>query len=161
MAELKTKLWLDDFRFPPSDEWEWVKTFDEFVEVAPTQEWEHMSLDHDLDDFAIYSSRDSQTWDDWLHGYYVGGKNGMDVTRWIVENECWPTKSIAIHTDVTDRREAMAELIDSHGPFESFDWYERDQASGMTYAVRGYIFYASEENISESSETGSTRRKLP
>lgn len=157
----KKKLWLDDFRYPPSDEWVWVKNYDEFVEVAPTQEWEHISLDHDLDDWAVNYSHDSREWDAWLHGGFVGGRNGYDVTKWIVENEAWPTETIAIHTDVPDRREAMAELIRLFGPFENMDWYERTKDDGMVYSVGGYIFYAGEEEREESGTSRRTRRELP
>lgn len=157
---LKTKLWLDDFRDPPSDEWVWVKNYDEFVKVAPTQKWEHISLDHDLDDWGSAYSFNTNEWDTWVRGGFVGGKNGFDVTKWIVENKAWSSKTIAIHTDVPDRREAMADLIRLFGPYDDFDWYERTKESGMNYPVKGYIFYANLEE-SETSEEVDTRRELP
>lgn len=138
----KTKLWLDDFRYPPNDEWVWVKNYDEFVEVAPTQSWEHISLDHDLDDWGVLYERDTRTWEQWLSGAFVGGKTGFNVTEWMVDNGIWPTKSLAIHTDYPAGRERMASLISQNGPFDDYYWYERTKESGMVYPVSGYIFFS-------------------
>ena len=42
------KLWLDDLRDPQDDEWTWVKTAFEALDLLDTGKVEEVSLDHDL-----------------------------------------------------------------------------------------------------------------
>ena len=44
------KLWLDDERRPPSDEWDWARTFLSAIELILTHRviYDEFSLDHDL-----------------------------------------------------------------------------------------------------------------
>lgn len=47
------KIWLDDWRAPPSDEWTWVKTFREAIDtIDANPDWEAISLDYVLNDFT-------------------------------------------------------------------------------------------------------------
>lgn len=42
------KLWVDDIRLPPNDEWTWVKTSSDAIQEICTGEYRLVSLDHDL-----------------------------------------------------------------------------------------------------------------
>jgi hypothetical protein len=44
------KLWLDDLRSPPSEDWTWVKSAAEAIAVLKGGLVEEVSLDHDLGD---------------------------------------------------------------------------------------------------------------
>lgn len=62
------KVWLDDRRSPRGDDWTWVTTPDEVIELLRSGQVEEMSLDHDL---GIDVGQDEKT--------------GYDVLAWLEE----------------------------------------------------------------------------
>lgn len=69
------KLWVDDMRQPPNEDWRWVTTSDDAINALKDNCCSAISLDHDL--------------------------GGPDTTRavvtWIVTEGHWP-KDIYVHT---------------------------------------------------------------
>lgn len=47
---MKTKLWIDDIRTPPTGEWIWAKNYDDAIAQIFTGNFVRVSLDHDLGD---------------------------------------------------------------------------------------------------------------
>ena len=130
-----SKLWLDDYRSPPSLGWVRANDFNEVTAFMLEQEWDHISLDHDLEMaypsgmFGSYSYYDIEK-SDWY-------KSGHDVTKWMVENDVWPRRTLGLHTDYSTGRANMAKLIEEHGPFTHKVWYRRDG----NYPTFGWVYY--------------------
>jgi hypothetical protein len=137
------KLWLDDFRSPPWNNWDhWAKDYQQVTHYLVANDYEHVSLDHDLCDFPSMGTYgyNSPNW-------WVGELTGLHVVEFMVEQNIWPTKTVSIHTDYSEGRERMADLISSYGPFSNMEWYTRTNCKNK---VEGYIFYASEDDKAES-----------
>lgn len=89
------RLWIDDERLPPpGDDWVWVKTSQDAIDLLssltwPEGHWDEFSFDHDL----------GYNWEDG-HPQLDGGVPD-DTTRrimlWMIENDVWPQK-IVVHS---------------------------------------------------------------
>lgn len=94
------KLWIDDLRTPPSDDWVWVKTSQEALDtlsdaLGASVSLERISFDHDL--------------------------GGDDTTRrvalWLVENHVlWDDAIVTVHSMNPIGVEWLTGLIDMYGP---------------------------------------------
>lgn len=85
--ENKIKLYLDDIRTPLDKEWEVVRTFEEFVkhiQQVGLENYDVISLDHDLGDSAIkeYILNGSPNYT--LDYDNILEKTGMDCARFLV-----------------------------------------------------------------------------
>lgn len=97
------KLWLDDVREAPPG---WVHAYSVNSAIDQVEHhWDrgeqltHVSLDHDLGDFA------------------EDGGDAPKFLDWIVENEVWPTHYIAVHSQNPVGRDNMLRTIDHYGPY--------------------------------------------
>lgn len=103
------KVWHDDNRYPPSDEWEWAKTNAEAIALLETGEVTFISLDMDLGarpgiDFNYgretggeYRGEKHRSVD-WLRNMNDDpGENGVDLVKWMVENKQIPAR-VVVHT---------------------------------------------------------------
>jgi hypothetical protein len=71
------KLWLDDVREPPGEDWTWVKTVPEAKEILGSQEVSEASLDHDLGEDE---------------------PEGRTLVLWMAENDVWPSQEPVVHS---------------------------------------------------------------
>lgn len=125
--------WLDDMRTAP-DNWDWAETYNSAVAKLSQKDYRHGSLDHDLFEYWGYDS--AYYWKS-----YGNERTGLDVLEYIIDNDRWPSQSLSIHTDVTHKREEMADLIEWYGPYSNRAWYERFDCPNP---VKGYIFWNDE-----------------
>lgn len=135
------KIWLDDMR-PAPEGYHWVKNYDEAIAAWNKYGTPDIaSLDHDL----------------WGWTAYVPGVkeySGYDFTRWLCgdnpadeDSGRWPHIQLSIHTDRTDGRENMAQLIEAYGPYDKRETYERTYPNwqvggymGSKVNVYGYVY---------------------
>ena len=95
---MSIKLWLDDVR-PTPDGWLGVRSVHEAIEVLSTTRVEFASLDHDLGEFAS-----------------LGG-NGVALTDWMAEHDCWPASGISVHSANPVGAQIMLATVDRYGPY--------------------------------------------
>lgn len=91
-------LWLDDARYPPTKQWNWVKTAAEAIEALKAKDVLFASLDHDL-------GPEHYPWSpnyDWIATRRTAG---WEVTRWLEEqyyrhddDSCVPPEGIRVHS---------------------------------------------------------------
>jgi hypothetical protein len=95
------KLWVDDLRYPPDDQWTWVKTSDSAVALLRlTGTCEVMSLDHDL------GEEDTP----------------RPVVLWLCEHpERWPTEVRVHSSNPGGPRLAGEHMIERYKPGEASD----------------------------------------
>lgn len=127
------KLWVDDTRIPPEG-WIWAKNYDQAVDMW-LPEIVDASLDHDLgfeitDDMMV----------DWHQtnipmqiGYNDLSKTGYDLVLWIVDNDAWPSNSLAIHSMNPVGAANMAGVVERYGPYT-----HREKCS---YEDNGFVLY--------------------
>lgn len=92
-------LWLDDLR-PAPHGWVWVKSVNEAIEAvlcASGRSITHMSLDHDLGEYA-----------------HDGG-DGAIFTDWLAEHGHWPA-GIRVHSANPVGVAAMLSTVDRYSP---------------------------------------------
>lgn len=103
-------LWLDDERTPPKTsgrQWVWAKNYHEAVDVFENYDVAFASLDHDLATEHYYAYLKSKTietpWGLAVPKYEFREASGMEVLKWIKENNKWPVCGVRIHThnDIT------------------------------------------------------------
>jgi NAD+-processing family protein with receiver domain len=129
---LVIKLWLDDVRPPPNKSWIWAETVKEAIDVMRMaslvdEEVAYASLDHDLGAVSIGVDPDDVMY---LAGDSRDG-SGYDFVKWMVENNCWPTGQIVVHSWNSAGARRMCNLIDEHGPYAEKTQY-------IPYDVRTY-----------------------
>ncbi len=91
------KLWLDDVRTPPTEDWVWVKTVPEarkVIEDHLPETVEVASLDNDLGE---------------------GLEEGRRLVYWMAENEIWPDV-VMIHSANPVASEYMQGMIARYKP---------------------------------------------
>jgi hypothetical protein len=69
--------------------------------VLATGGVEFASLDHDLGDFVSH------------------GGNGVALTDWMAENDCWPRDGISIHSSNPVGVRTMLATVDRYGPYHA------------------------------------------
>ena len=99
------KLWHDDIRSPPDDSWLWARTNEEAIKILQENDIELASLDHDLG----LESLDPYAKDAWLLKGQ-GEKTGVDLVKWMVENNRVPPEVI-IHSWNTPGAHRMASIL--------------------------------------------------
>lgn len=98
--KMKIKMWLDDIRDPVkfgAIGFDWVKTYDEAIELLKTGEVVVASLDHDLSIDATL-------------GYWEHELTGYDVVCWMEKNDVWP-EEVVVHSLNPVGRERMLAVI--------------------------------------------------
>ncbi len=78
------KLWVDDVRTPPSEEWDWALNFHFAIMYLETFDYEEVSLDHDLASF--YGTREM---------------TGRDILNWLIAriySEGHTPKVVKVHS---------------------------------------------------------------
>jgi hypothetical protein len=88
-----TKLWLDDVRRPPSEEWTLAKSVEEAIEILATKWVAEASLDNDLHPFQ---------------------RDGLEVIEWMQDHGVWP-HLIRVHTDNRFASTKMCNLLERSG----------------------------------------------
>lgn len=81
-----SKLFLDDVRTPWDSSWETVRSAKEAIAALKANDYEEVSLDHDLESIH-YTDFDT-----------VHEETGFTVLNWMAENNKWPSKVLIIHT---------------------------------------------------------------
>lgn len=102
--ENKIYLYLDDVRIPKADNWEIVRNYDEFVahiKLKGLENYEVISLDHDLGDGAMteYYTNVKPNYE--LDYNRIPEKTGMDCARFLVAeamNKNIPLPTIYVHS---------------------------------------------------------------
>ena len=102
----ETNLWLDDVRpCPFVGNWRVAKNYAEAVDILQKYEVIRCSLDHDLA-WEHYDGTVGQN-------QYVE-KTGLDVVRWMAENNSWPATAPIVHSHNPVGARRMADLISDH-----------------------------------------------
>jgi hypothetical protein len=84
------KLWLDDLRPPPDEDWVWVKSVDDAISWMLTKTVTHASLDNDLGEDK---------------------PEGRKLVLWMAEYDTWPQESILVHLANPVAADYMAGMI--------------------------------------------------
>lgn len=93
-AEVTSKrLWLDDVRRPPSEDWVWAKSVAEAIEILETGTVAEASLDNDLWPFE---------------------NDGVEVVEWMIDREVFP-RLVRVHTDNRQASTRMCGLLERCG----------------------------------------------
>lgn len=103
------KVWHDDNRYPPADEWEWAKDNATAMHLLTNYDVQVISIDMDLGavegkDFnygrELGPCYRGEPWREvcWLRNMNNDpGENGLDLAKWMVDNRLIPPR-IVIHT---------------------------------------------------------------
>jgi hypothetical protein len=87
MKKEKMRLYLDDLRTPTADDWQVVRSYDEFIahiRMNGLESYEVISLDHDLGDTAR-SEYYNNVRDNYKIDYSnITEKTGLDCAKWLV-----------------------------------------------------------------------------
>ncbi len=87
MRNENINLYLDDLRTPTEEGWEVVRNYDEFVKhinLHGLENYELISLDHDLGDSAMKEYFNNVSPNYTLDYSHITEKTGMDCARWLV-----------------------------------------------------------------------------
>ena len=87
------RLWLDDVRRPPNDQWIWVKSVDEAIQILEAGNVFEASLDNDLHPFE---------------------HDGLEVVEWMIEKRVFP-RFVRVHTDNRFASTKMCGLLERCG----------------------------------------------
>lgn len=87
------RLWLDDVRRPPDDEWRWVKSVEDATKALASGTVAEVSLDHDL------------------HPYE---HDGLEVVEWMAAHQVWP-RLVRVHTANQTASTKICNLLEQHG----------------------------------------------
>lgn len=90
---ISRKLWLDDVRRPPADDWAWALSVDAAVEILETGTVAEASLDNDL---------------------YPFERDGLEVVEWMIDHEVFP-RLMSVHTDNRYASRWMCGLLERSG----------------------------------------------
>lgn len=87
------KLWVDDLREPPADDWSWAKTPYQAIRYLDIDDVDELSLDHDL------------------------GFEGdtRPVVLWMAEHDEWP-KVVRVHSQNPVGRSWLVGMIQQYAP---------------------------------------------
>ena len=98
------RLYLDDVRIPKADNWEVVRNYDEFVahiKMNGLENYELMSLDHDLGDTAMNEYYNNVSPNYTLDYSNIQEKTGLDCAKFLVAesmNTKIPLPQIYVHS---------------------------------------------------------------
>lgn len=124
MSDEPKKLWHDDIRRPPSDDWLWARTNEQAREILSTYDITEASLDHDLGCHEL----DPDAPDAWL---YRGQSedNGFELVKWMCETGHLP-KTIVIHSWNPDGSRRMADALWDAGACPILSPFRVDEGNG-------------------------------
>ncbi len=97
MNKKNVRLYLDDVRTPIDDGWKVVRSYDEFVahvQLNGLENYELISLDHDLGRSAMDEYFNNVSPNYTLDYSHITEKTGMDCARWLVNESM--TKKILL-----------------------------------------------------------------
>lgn len=106
---MRVKLWHDDVRRAPEG-WLWARTNDEARAILIEHDVIEASLDHDLGREGQDEFPDDE---ELLFGDY-GEENGVDLVRWMIENNAVPPL-VRIHSWNPAGSKRMADLFQDAG----------------------------------------------
>lgn len=104
MKKEKIWLYLDDVRNPISELWEVVRSYDEFVahiKMNGLENYELISLDHDLGDTAMAEYFNNVSPNYTLDYSNIKEKTGLDCAKWLVSESMTtniPLPQIYVHS---------------------------------------------------------------
>lgn len=98
------KLWVDDTRRPPDDSWDWAKDASEAKKLAKDNDYDLMSLDHDLG-IVKYEGKVVINPD---------ALSGGDFALWLHEHRKHMPKSVNIHSHNGKGTDLMKEILEKH-----------------------------------------------
>lgn len=104
MKKEKIWLYLDDVRNPISELWEVVRSYDEFVahiKMNGLENYELISLDHDLGDTAMAEYFNNVSPNYTLDYNNIKEKTGLDCAKWLVSESMTtniPLPQIYVHS---------------------------------------------------------------
>jgi hypothetical protein len=104
MKKEKMRLYLDDVRTPKDTDWEVVRSYDEFVahiRLHGLENYELMSLDHDLGDTAMNEYYNNVHPNYTLDYSNIKEKTGMDCAKFLVAESMTkgiPLPAIYVHS---------------------------------------------------------------
>jgi len=104
------KLWHDDVRPPPEDDWHWARTNEEAIALLSTGQVTVVSLDHDLGLHEIDSSLPGAIN---LAGASPEG-SGYDLVKWMCETKHLPAR-IVVHSWNPDGAKRMVARFRDEG----------------------------------------------
>lgn len=99
----KRKLWLDDERPPPSEEWFWAQTLAEAVMCMQNGLIDIASLDHDLGLSEVDDEIES---------------SGYRFVLWMAHQNIWPRDEVSVHSMNSVGAHNMCKLIERYGPYK-------------------------------------------
>lgn len=104
MIRDKMYLYLDDIRIPTDPNWKLVKNYDEFVahiKLNGLENYEVISLDHDLGDDAMTEYFSNVKTNYTLDYKNIQEKTGMDCVKWLIDESMRtniPLPQIYVHS---------------------------------------------------------------
>jgi hypothetical protein len=104
MIKTNIYLYLDDVRLPKDERWEVVTNYDEFVahvELNGLENYECISLDHDLGEEAMAEYYRNVTTNNRIDYENISEKTGYDCAKWIINksiNDKKPLPKIYCHS---------------------------------------------------------------
>ena len=108
------QLWLDDIRIPPSYDWLWVRTYEQFVEAIEDLGCPDMiSFDHDLGaKVPVWWHREDGGYDKEI----MNEQTGYDCAKWLVDY-CMDNKtklpSFKVHSANPVGKENIEKLLNN------------------------------------------------
>jgi len=97
MKKEKMRLYLDDVRTPIAEDWQLVRSYDEFVahiRMHGLENYEVISLDHDLGDTAMDEYFNNVHPNYTLNYNNIKEKTGLDCAKWLVSESMTNFNSI-------------------------------------------------------------------
>ena len=101
----KNKIWLylDDIRVPTEGDWQVVRSYDEFVahiNLKGLENYELISLDHDLGDTAMAEWHKNVYHNYTLNYDNILEKTGMDCVKWLINQwlDGQPVVDVVVHS---------------------------------------------------------------
>jgi hypothetical protein len=107
-------VWHDDIRPAPTDgNWAWVRTNEEAIRLLSEKHVDGISLDHDLG-LHHYTEAEIEANEELLFGRGQAEETGLDLVRWMIENDKVPAK-VAIHSWNPAGARRMADALTDAG----------------------------------------------
>jgi hypothetical protein len=104
MKKEKMRLYLDDVRIPIAEDWQLVRSYDEFIahiRMHGLENYEVISLDHDLGDTAMDEYFNNVHPNYTLDYNNIKEKTGLDCAKWLVSESMTnsiPLPQIYVHS---------------------------------------------------------------
>ena len=102
----ETNLWLDDERpCPYVGNWRVAKNYEQAVEILSKYTVVRCCLDHDLAWEHYDGTVDQKQYTE---------KTGLDVVKWMANNDCWPNVAPVVHSHNPVGALNMARILSDH-----------------------------------------------